>query len=585
MELQLHMKKLCFDIAEGGIMDENPPVQAFESLCTSESKHVQDSSCGKAEALDPPGSQWNLNEPYLHEPSDHLYQKETDSDDVLQCQTLLGKLPHDAAGEDLNTNKEHLKASNSNANEVKQDCSGVGPATQFASQRRPVVETLRDIMHTDVAYRQSFQARSTSNAQNIQPMITQAGELHREHDKPACKLGTPLSPHMVWSYRCPGLVMEREKAMELGRFTVLKSDKPCHLVVLRPFHVHGLPMRLIDASGNQWPMGWREFSLAEDLSDGDVCVFKLLDTTDLMFHVHVFRTERKSPRIAKQDDRPGKFEPHHWGATTVDPVFQEEQKLQECHQSITMQRAKPASNGSTAEVKKDSEISAQWWTRTCKPDKQCLRWQSEMSSLRCRKKPGASWRRLTGSNTSLSRNRQASSLLQARGGSQGCRMCIETMNPSVVVVRKKSNVYQNFIVKEVEIENKRDLGSYVARNLSILSGEVLTGGWQQFSVDHLLEEGDTCVFELITNKTEDLTFMVHIFRVVEVDHSKVQWQDHYMILSRGRGNLLPSEHYLTELDRPVLQSNEDGVLTEYNGILWWVPERAFFAGFSTCYLD
>jgi hypothetical protein len=69
---------------------------------------------------------------------------------------------------------------------------------------------------------------------------------------------------------------------------------------------------------------------------------------------------------------------------------------------------------------------------------------------------------------------------------------------------------------------------------AFLSGEVLTAGWQQFSLHHLLEEGDTCVFELITNKTEDLTFMVHIFRVVEVDHSKVQWQDHYMILSRGK---------------------------------------------------
>jgi hypothetical protein len=209
MELQLQMKRLCFDIAEGGIMDENPPLQALESLCSGESKHAQDSSRGKAEALDSPGAQWNLNEPYLHEPSDHLCPaddeygetitanqeiqllahdqllqvKETDSDDVLRCQTLLGKLPHDAAGEDLNTNKELLKASNSNANEVKQDYSGVGPATRFASQRRPVVETLRDIMHTDVAYHQSFQARSTSNAQNVQPMINQAGELHREHDK------------------------------------------------------------------------------------------------------------------------------------------------------------------------------------------------------------------------------------------------------------------------------------------------------------------------------------------------------------------------------------------------------------------
>jgi hypothetical protein len=45
------------------------------------------------------------------------------------------------------------------------------------------------------------------------------------------------------------------------------------------------------------------------------------------------------------------------------------------------------------------------------------------------------------------------------------------------------------------------------------------------------------------------------------------------------------KHYRTELDGPVLQSNEDGVLTEYNGILWWVPERAFSAGFSSCYLE
>ncbi|CAM6077886.1 unnamed protein product [Sphagnum tenellum] len=169
MELQLHMKKLRFDIAEGGIMDGNTPLQALESLRSSESKHVQDSSHGKAEALDSPGAQRNLNEPYLHEPSDQLCPandeygetitatqeiqllvhdqllqvRETDSDDVLQCQTLLGKLPHDAAGEDLNTNKEHLKASNPNANEVKQDCSGVGPATRFALQRRPVVETFK----------------------------------------------------------------------------------------------------------------------------------------------------------------------------------------------------------------------------------------------------------------------------------------------------------------------------------------------------------------------------------------------------------------------------------------------------------
>jgi hypothetical protein len=88
---------------------------------------------------------------------------------------------------------------------------------------------------------------------------------------------------------------------------------------------------------------------------------------------------------------------------------------------------------------------------------------------------------------------------------------------------------------------------------AFLSGEVLTGGKQQFSLHHLLEEGDTCVFELITNNTEDLTFMVHIFRVVEVDHSKVQWQDHYMILSRGK--CWNNEMYLIKCDKKTEQDS------------------------------
>jgi hypothetical protein len=161
---------------------------------------------------------------------------------------------------------------------------------------------------------------------------------------------------------------------------------------------------------------------------------------------------------------------------------------------------------------------------------------------------------------------------------------------------------QHLLLKEVEIENKRDLGSYVARNLSslnqhmstvircngvwvqkippafrqthipcevtdlklqdaegqqthaFLSGEVLTTGWQQFSLHHLLEEGDTCVFELITHKREDnLTFVVHIFRVVEVDHSKVQWLDHYMILSRGK--CWNNEMHLIKCDKKTEQDS------------------------------
>jgi hypothetical protein len=61
---------------------------------------------------------------------------------------------------------------------------------------------------------------------------------------------------------------------------------------------------------------------------------------------------------------------------------------------------------------------------------------------------------------------------------------------------------------------------------------------------------------------------------------------HYRMVCIIKKRFFENEkHYLTKLDGPVLQSNEDGVLTEYNGILWWVPERAFSAGFSSCYLD
>jgi hypothetical protein len=56
--------------------------------------------------------------------------------------------------------------------------------------------------------------------------------------------------------------------------------------------------------------GWREFPLAEDLSDGDVCVFELLDTTDLMFRVHAFHTQRKSPSSQKKDSS-NQHDHHH----------------------------------------------------------------------------------------------------------------------------------------------------------------------------------------------------------------------------------------------------------------------------------
>jgi len=47
--------------------------------------------------------------------------------------------------------------------------------------------------------------------------------------------------------------------------------------------------------------------------------------------------------------------------------------------------------------------------------------------------------------------------------------------------------------------------------------------------------------------------MVHIFCVVEVDHSKVQWQDHYMILSRGK--CWNNEMHLIKCDKETEQDS------------------------------
>jgi hypothetical protein len=39
-------------------------------------------------------------------------------------------------------------------------------------------------------------------------------------------------------------------------------------------------------------------------------------------------------------------------------------------------------------------------------------------------------------------------------------------------------------------------------------------GWAHFALDHILEEGDACVFELLSNSPELPMFRVHIFRAL-----------------------------------------------------------------------
>lgn len=49
--------------------------------------------------------------------------------------------------------------------------------------------------------------------------------------------------------------------------------------------------------------------------------------------------------------------------------------------------------------------------------------------------------------------------------------------------------------------------------------------WGVFALQHRLEEGDVCVFQLINKGT--LVISVCIFRVVKLDRSNVSVHDHY----------------------------------------------------------
>jgi len=60
--------------------------------------------------------------------------------------------------------------------------------------------------------------------------------------------------------------------------------------------------------------------------------------------------------------------------------------------------------------------------------------------------------------------------------------------------------------------------SWICKWLVNASGKRLSAGWKRFALDHLLEENDVCVFEVVNR--ENLIMLVHIFRV-ELDDSTV----------------------------------------------------------------
>jgi hypothetical protein len=56
-------------------------------------------------------------------------------------------------------------------------------------------------------------------------------------------------------------------------------------------------------------------------------------------------------------------------------------------------------------------------------------------------------------------------------------------------------------------------------------------GWMDFSRTHYLEEGDVCVFEL--HNRVAVRIGVHIFRVVGLRRSLVDWAHHYHVVNLG----------------------------------------------------
>ncbi|KAG0571393.1 hypothetical protein KC19_VG008300 [Ceratodon purpureus] len=208
---------------------------------------------------------------------------------------------------------------------------GLGPATRFASQRRPVMDATKERSS------EFFHRQNSSSA-----LITPEHTSHTQ-DLPRENFAQIVDPQIL----SPAVIIERERSLELARRAQDLIDRPSHLVVLRAFHVHGrafvrfpvtfgkqhmprktAPMHLLDSNGHRWPMtwlrdnethmgltrGWRDFCLAEGLSEGDVCIFELIELNKLTLLIHVFRSsERKgsSQAVVTKPKRPNLMHVRH----------------------------------------------------------------------------------------------------------------------------------------------------------------------------------------------------------------------------------------------------------------------------------
>ncbi|KAG0557472.1 hypothetical protein KC19_11G133400 [Ceratodon purpureus] len=117
-------------------------------------------------------------------------------------------------------------------------------------------------------------------------------------------------------------------------------------------------------------------------------------------------------------------------------------------------------------------------------------------------------------------------------------------NPNFLAVMQTSNVYHDFIMdipgeftKKSRLPATKTKAMLICDEVPTMCKAVWDGtmlnahAWMEFSRTHYLEEGDVCVFEL--HNRVAVRIGVHIFRLVGLRRSLLDWTQHYNVVHLG----------------------------------------------------
>lgn len=264
---------------------------------------------------------------------------------------------------------------------------------------------------------------------------------------------------------------------------------------------------LVNASGKRLSAGWKRFALDHDLEEYDVCVFEVLSRDNLTMVVHIFRVELDDSTL---------------GAEEIKPIIPPPAKKKR----IRIRKSRAKVQGLPSPLIPSDFIR--------KPEK-----QPDMSTPT--PAPGinvpstTSYHKPPNSHPaypSLQSQRRPVTMVERKRTELAARS-LSTANPSVVVVLTRSSVYCHFTVSIPSAFAKQWLPKkLVGVSLLDSAGQRSTARWagnrkssaclkgfKAFSLSHRLEEGDTLVFELMDANPDNLVFLIHVFRVVELSNN------------------------------------------------------------------